>query len=65
MERLDIERDALFIQEIINDLEKRGYIRGGKAQTMLYDWSRELKTNSFLNGRRKKVFIEKIGKELY
>ncbi len=31
--------DRLFIQEIITELERNGYIRGGKAQTMLHDWS--------------------------
>lgn len=35
--------DRLFIQEIITDLERHGYVKGGKAQTMLHDWSRELK----------------------
>ena len=55
------EKDALFIQEIINDLERNGY-RGGKAQTMLYDWSGELRNKSGLKGQRKKTFFEKVGR---
>ncbi len=35
--------DRLFIQEIITDLERNGYVVGGKAWQMLRDWSRELK----------------------
>lgn len=35
--------DRLFIQEIITDLERNGYVQGGKASDMLRDWSRELK----------------------
>ncbi len=35
--------DRLFIQEIITDLERHGYVDGGKAWQMLRDWSRELK----------------------
>lgn len=58
-----IRKDALFIQEIINDLERHGYTGGGKAQTMLYDWSRELKDKAGLNGQRKKVFSAEVGRE--
>lgn len=38
--------DKLFITEIINDLNKNGFIKSGKAETMLEDWSAELKERS-------------------
>lgn len=63
--RDDIIKDRLFIQEIINDLERHGYVRGGKAQTMLYDWSRELRRNACLTGRTKRVHADIVGKENY
>jgi len=60
----DLSRgDALFIQEIINDLERNGYQGGGKAQTMLFDWSGELGKKTGLKGRRKEVFIREVGLE--
>lgn len=55
------QNDALFIQEIINDLERYGYSRGGKAYQMLRDWSAELRDEAYMNGRRKKEFIKQIG----
>jgi len=36
-------KNKLYITEIINDLERNGYEQGGKAQTMLHDWARELR----------------------
>lgn len=63
--KADVVKDRLFIQEIINDLEKNGYGRGGKARQMLIDWSAELKRNSGLTGRTKRVHSELVGKELY
>lgn len=57
--------DRLFIQEIINDLEKNGYSRNGKAYTMLRDWSRELRNETHLRGKTKKLFAELVGRELY
>lgn len=35
--------DRLYIQEIITDLERNGYVIGGKAREMLLAWSKELK----------------------
>lgn len=61
----DLVIDRLFIQEIINDLKKNGYSRGGKADTMLIDWSSELKNKSGLRGRTKRVHAELVGKEHY
>lgn len=67
-QKLEIERakltrgDAFFIQEIINDLERNGYQHGGKAQTMLRDWSGELKEKSGLKGKRKKAFLNEVGR---
>lgn len=59
------ENDRLFIQEIINDLERNGYQQGGKAQQMLRDWSGELRQKANMTGRTKKVFIEKVGSYLW
>ena len=61
MTRAEAENDKLFIQEILNDLKKNGYVEQGKADTMLKDWSRELKEKSGLRGRVKRVFKLKIG----
>jgi hypothetical protein len=60
-----MKNDRLFIQEIINDLEKNGYVKGGKASTMLRDWSGELREKTHLRGRTKKVFRKVVGKEFY
>lgn len=35
--------DKLFITEILNDLNRYGYVEGGKADTMLRDWAAELR----------------------
>jgi hypothetical protein len=64
-----IQYDRLFIQEIINDLEKNGYRPGDKNQSkafqMLVDWSAELRENSHSNGKTKKLHTELVGKENY
>jgi len=58
--------DRLFLQEIINDLEKNGYVRGGKAQTMLRDWSATLRSKApRTRGKLKRVHAELVGRELY
>lgn len=57
--------DRLFIQEIINDLEKNGYVRHGKAHQLLKDWSRELRDKTNMRGRTKSVFRDKVGIEFY
>lgn len=36
-------KDKLYITEIINDLERHGYLQGGNAQSMLYDWAAKLR----------------------
>lgn len=36
-------KDKLFITEILNDLHRNGYVRNGKAETMLRDWAAELR----------------------
>lgn len=58
-------KDRIFIQEIINDLERNGYVCGGKAYTMLRDWSRELRDKSGLKGKTKKIHAQLVGKEYY
>ncbi len=57
--------DRLFLQEIINDLERNGYVRHGKAHDMLRDWSRELREKTHTQGRTKRLFRENIGIENY
>jgi len=65
MQIQDYINDRLFIQEIINDLERNGYVSGGKAFTMLRDWSRELRNISGLTGKTKRVHAELVGKDNY
>lgn len=57
--------DKLFIQEILNDLERNGYQGGGKAQQLLKDWSSELRGKSGLRGKTKETFIKDVGVELW
>ncbi len=40
------KNNKLFITEILNDLHKNGFVRGGKAESMLHDWAAELRENS-------------------
>jgi len=65
----EILEDKLFIQEIINDLEKKGYQRGGKAQQMLRDWSSEksatYKEKTGIRIQTKKRFAEIVGRYLW
>lgn len=57
--------DRLFIQEIINDLERNGYSQGGKAETMLKDWSRELRDKTHMKGKTKRVHKELVGSYIW
>lgn len=57
-------RDALFIQEVMNNLYKND-MKGTKAWYLLRDWSRELRETSGLVGKRKKTFCKEVGRELY
>ena len=41
--------DKLFITELTNDLHRHGFVRGGKAETMLHDWSAELREKARIN----------------
>jgi len=59
-------KDKLFITEILNDLYRNGFQRVGKAETMLKDWSRELKRSAikkFPASRLKRYFYKIVGKE--
>lgn len=59
-------RDKLYITELLNDLYRHGFVRGGKAEVMLRDWARELRDESrtaFPASRLKKVFAAEVGKE--
>jgi hypothetical protein len=57
--------DKFFITELINDLHRNGFVRGGKAETMLHDWSRELKrdikTTKLPPSRLHKCFNDEVG----
>ena len=56
--------DKLFITEILNDLNRNGFVKGGKADTMLCDWSAELRRKSrkfHPASRLKKVFFQLVG----
>ena len=56
--------DKLFITEIINDLYRNGFQRGGKAEQMLRDWSAELREESrdtFPASRLRKAHAEVCG----
>jgi len=58
------QTDKLFITEIINDLHRNGFVRNGKAETMLHDWARELKDESRIHhpaSRLKRVHAELVG----
>ncbi len=56
--------NKLFITEILNDLHRHGFVRGGKAETMLHDWAKELRDDTrvdFPASRLKKVFCKDVG----
>lgn len=56
--------DKLYMTEILNDIHRNGYQRGGKADEMLHDWAKELKDNaraSFPASRIRKVHAEVCG----
>lgn len=62
----DHQFDKLFITEVLNDLWRNGFVVGGKAETMLKDWSRELKEKSrgkHPASRLKKAFAAIVGIE--
>ena len=40
---MSAKTDKFYITEILNDLHRNGFYRGGKAETMLVDWARELR----------------------
>jgi len=57
--------DKFFITELINDLHRNGFVHGGKAETMLHDWSRDLRERSRSHmpaSRLKTMFDEIVGK---
>lgn len=65
-QRRQQEKDRLFVQEIINDLVKHHRLgRGHKAYDLLVDWSRELRDQTHMRGRTKRVFFERVGKYLW
>lgn len=56
--------DKLFITEILNDLNRHGFVPMGKADTMLRDWAKELrdKMNIPRSGLRKE-FNKSVGSQ--
>lgn len=60
----DDQTNKFFITEILNDLHRNGFIKGGKAETMLHDWSAELrKKTKYPASRLKRTFINQVGVE--
>lgn len=56
--------DCLFLAEILNDLHVNGFIKGGKADTMLKDWKHELQTMAnFPKTRQRAVHARLCGAE--
>lgn len=57
----------MFLQEIINDLERNGFVNQGKADTMLKDWASELKSKCPKRDRLrlKRTHAKLVGRELY
>ena len=54
--------DYFFIVEILNDLHRNGFVRGGKAETMLVDWKSELQKDlDFPKTNQKAVHMELCG----
>lgn len=54
--------DKFFITEILNDLHKHGFVRGGKACVMLEDWAAELRQNMNIpRSRLKSEFRKQVG----
>jgi len=60
----ELVSDRLFIQEIMNDMARRGSV-GTKAWDLLRDWSRELRNKSHMRGRTKRMFYEVVGGYLW
>ncbi len=57
--------DKLYITEVLNDLYRNGFVRGGKAESLLRDWAIELRKESrpvLPASRLKKVFVSTVGR---
>lgn len=62
------KNDKFFITEILNDLHRNGFIRQGKAETMLRDWAVELRKKArtqLAASRLRKTFNTEIGADLW
>lgn len=56
----------LYIQEILNDLERNGYVQHGKAQQLLRDWSLLLRDKApRTRGRVRRIHAVKVGTQHY
>jgi hypothetical protein len=61
---MEAKNDKFFITEIINDLHRNGFIEGGKAATVLHDWSAELreKARVYMSASRlRRTFNDEVG----
>lgn len=56
--------DSLYIQEMLNEMA-RNNLQWTKSWQLLVDWSRELRDTAFLQGKRKKLFVDFVGKEMW
>jgi len=65
---MDAKTDKFFITEILNDLHKNGFVRGGKAETMLHDWAAELRADtrtSFPASKLRQKFNDEVGAQFF
>ncbi len=62
----DQSYNFLYLTEILNDLYRNGFLRGGKAETMLKDWKRELTPFiQFPRSKTRKVFNTQISPDFW
>lgn len=62
----DAVTDKLYVTEIINDLYRNGFVRGGKAEQMLRDLGKELREQArrkFPASRLRQVHAATAGRE--
>jgi hypothetical protein len=61
-------KDFFFLTEILNDIYRHGFVQGGKADTMLRDWKKELrqKCKKIIPGfvsKKRKLFDAVVGRQ--
>lgn len=45
---LQEEKDLNYISEVMSDLNRNGFVKGGMAESMLIDWQKELERKTSL-----------------